>query len=215
MSNKRNFNKHRNGNNYRRNNYNGQPRNQNDSGQNQNGPNQSEHQNVSPEEKPEEKTQPVMNKPQEDHPKNPNFRDDGKHRDDRRNNDHPKQFTSEKKNSNEEEDEVVFPRKTNGSWAFASTSPKGFEHRKKVGSFDQLQDRRVRSGYFGDDDIWGADESLLDDIREDLRLDLPPLDKISDLNGLALQMNSMDYSEILSRSDEEYHPTASLDFSDD
>lgn len=211
MSNKRNFNKHRNGNNYRRNNYNGgQPRNQNHSGQNPNGPNRSEQQNVSPEEKPEEKTQPVMNNPQENRPKNPNFRDDKKHRDDR-----PKQFTSEKKNSKEEDDEVIFPRKTNGSWAFASTSPKGFEHRKKVGSFDQLQDRRVRSGYFGDDDIWGADESLLDDIREDLRLDLPPLDTISDLNGLALQMNSMDYSEILSKSDEEYHPTASLDFSDD
>lgn len=214
MSNKRNFNKHRNGNNYRHNNYNDQPRNQNHSGQNQNGPNRSEQQNASPEEKSEEKAQPIMNKPQENHPKNSNFRDDGKYRDDRRNNDRPKQFTSEKKNS-EEEDEVVFPRKTNGSWAFASTSPKGFEHRKKVGSFDQLQDRRVRSGYFGDDDIWGADESLLDDIREDLRLDLPPLDKISDLNGLALQMNSMDYSEILSKSDEEYHPTASLDFSDD
>ena len=215
MSNKRNFNKHRNGNNYRRNNYNGQPRNQNHSGQNQNGPNQSEQQNVSPEEKPEEKTQPVMNNPQENRPKNPNFQYDNKHQDDRGNNDHPKQFTSKKKNSKEEKDEVVFPRKTNGSWAFASTSPKGFEHRKKVGSFDQLQDRRVRPGYFGDDDIWGADESLLDDIREDLRLDLPPLDTISDLNGLALQMNSMDYSEILSRSDEEYHPTASLDFSDD
>lgn len=210
MSNKRNFNKHRNGNNYRRNNYNGQPRNQN-----QNGPNRSEQQNASPEEKPEEKTQPVMNNPQENHPKNPNFRYDNKHRDDRGNNDRPKQFTSEKKNSKEEDNEVIFPRKTNGSWAFASTSPKGFEHRKKVGSFDQLQDRRVRSGYFGDDDIWGSDESLLDDIREDLRLDLPPLDTISDLNGLALQMNSMDYSEILSKSDEEYHPTASLDFSDD
>lgn len=215
MSNKRNFNKHRNGNNYRRNNYNGQPRSQNHSGQNPNGPNQSEQQTTSPEEKSEEKTQPIMNKPQENRPKNPNFRDDRKHRDDRRNNDRPKQFNSEKKNSKEENDEVVFPRKTNGSWAFASTSPKGFEHRKKVGSFDQLQDRRVRSGYFGDDDIWGADESLLDDIREDLRLDLPPLDTISDLNGLALQMNSMDYSEILSRSDEEFHPTASLDFSDD
>lgn len=215
MSNKRNFNKHRNGNNYRRNNYNGQPRNQNHSGQNQNGPNRSEQQNTSPQEMSEEKTQPIMNKPQENRPKNPNFRDDRKHRDDRRNNDRPKQFNSEKKNSKEEEDEVIFPRKTNGSWAFASTSPKGFEHRKKVGSFDQLQDRRVRSGYFGDDDIWGADESLLDDIREDLRLDLPPLDTISDLNGLALQMNSMDYSEILSRSDEEHHPTASLDFSDD
>lgn len=215
MSNKRNFNKHRNGNNYRRNNCNGQPRNQNHSGQNQNGPNRSEQQNVSPEEKPEEKTQLVMNNPQENRPKNPNFRDNKKHREDRENYNRPKQFTSEKKNSKEEEDEVVFPRKTNGSWTFASTSPKGFEHRKKVGSFDQLQDRRVRSGYFGDDDIWGADESLLDDIREDMRLDLPPLDTISDLNGLALQMNSMDYSEILSRSDEEFHPTASLDFSDD
>lgn len=213
MSNRRNFNKHRNDNrNNRR--YN-QPRHQNHSGQNQNGPNHPETQNTSPEAKPDEEVQPIMNKPQEDRPKNPNFKDKKYRQDDRRNNDHSKRFNSEKKNNKTEDDEVVFPRKTSKSWAFASTSPKGFEQRKKVGSFDQLQDRRVRPAHYGDDDIWGEGESILDDIREDLSLDLPSLDRISDLNGLTLQMNSLDYSELLAQSDGEFHPNASLDFSDD
>ena len=221
MSNRRNFNKHRNDNRNNRRNYN-QPRNQNHSGQNQNGPNHSDRQNASPEANPDEKVHPIMNKPQmnkpqEDRPKNPNpnFKD-RKHRpDDRRNDVHSRQFDSEKKNSKKEDDEVVFPRKTSKSWAFASTSPKGFEQRKKVGSFDQLQDRRVRPAQYGDDDIWGEGESILDEIRDDLRLDLPSLDTISDLNGLTLQMNSLDYAELLSKSDEDYHSNASLDFSDD
>ena len=216
MSNRRNFNKHRNDNRNNRRNYN-QPRNQNHSGQNQNGPNHSDKQNASPEAKSDENVQPIMNKPQEDRPKNPNpnFKD-RKHRpDDRKYNDRSKQFDSEKKNSKKEDDEVVFPRKTSNSWAFASTSPKGFEQRKKVGSFDQLQDRRVRPAQYGDDDIWGEGESILDEIRDDMRLDLPSLDTISDLNGLTLQMNSLDYAELLSKSDEDYHSNASLDFSDD
>lgn len=206
MSNRRNFNKHRNDNRNNRRNYN-QPRNQN----------HSDRQNTSPEAKPDENVQPIMNKPQEDRSKNPNPSfNDRKHRpNDRKNNDHSKQFDYEKKNSKKEDDEVVFPRKTNNSWAFASTSPKGFEQRKKVGSFDQLQDRRVRPAQYGDDDIWGEGESILDEIRDDLRLDLPSLDKISDLNSLTLQMNSLDYAELLSKSDEDYHSNASLDLGDD